>query len=81
MTIKLTGTTRIFVTLKLRWFLTLGQATCGCQARNVTSPTSPGEDYLADYPDHDENGEWDHILDDNIAGEEDEDEGLVDEEE
>merc|ERR1712172_183704 len=24
-----------------RWFLTLGQATCGCQARNVTSPTSP----------------------------------------
>ena len=33
--------------------MTPGQATCGCQARNVTSPTLPGKDYNGDH-DYDE---------------------------
>ena len=45
--------------------MTPGQAICGCQARNVTSPTLPGE----------------YFDDDNHAVEEDEGEYDVDEEE
>ena len=63
--------------------MTLGQATCGCQARNVTSPTLPGKNRDHDEDEQEENDgkdDCDHIRNDNHADEDDEDEGLADNE-
>ena len=61
--------------------MTLGQATCGCQARNVTSPTLPGKDHDYDEDEEEEEegkSDWDPY--NNYAGEDDEGQGDVDEE-
>ena len=63
--------------------MTLGQATCGCQARNVTSPTLPGKNRDHDEDEDEENEgkvDGDHIRNDNHADEDDEDEGFADNE-